>query len=225
VKAAEALAAIGNPALPALPDILDRIAHEPGEDDPRAMEQRYLCNAVFNKMLTDAKKLEDVNREKLLFAIARGLQNQDGSARSKVSEIYQRMTFDEIKPLLPVIHEAVVKPAPSGEMFADGVRLNGLKLLANHHIEEGIAASADYVRSQNPWASQERTPKILEQLLKYGAHAQAVVPKLYEIAEYFEQREPDFPKQLSLKKAAAVREAIAKIEASTERPILRRMKP
>lgn len=224
-KAAEALAAIGKPALPALPEILDRIAHEPEKDDPRAMEQRYLCDAVFGKMLTDAKKLEGVDREKLRTAIARGLQNQDGHARSKVSDIYQRLTFEEIEPLLPAIREAVEKPAPSGEMFADGVRLNGLELLASHHVEEGIAACADYIRTQNPWDSQDRTPKILEQLRRYGAHAQAAIPKLREAAEYFEKREPDFPKQLSLRKAAAVREAIASIEASTEKPVLRQMKP
>jgi hypothetical protein len=41
--------------------------------------------------------------------------------------------------------------------------------------------------------------------------------------DYFEHREPDFPKKLSLEKAAAVREAIAKIEASTEKPELRRL--
>ena len=225
VKAADALAATGKPALPALPDILDRIARTPEKDDPRAMEQRYLCGAVFEKMLTDAKKLEGVDRDQLRTAIARGLQNQDGHARSKVSRIYARLTFEEIQPLLPAIRDAIVRPAPSGEMFADGVRLAGLKLLAAHHIEEGIAACADYVRTQNPWASQERIREILPILLQYGAHAQRAVPQLREAVEYFEQREPDFPKKLSLQKAADVREAIVKIEASTDRPELKQLKP
>jgi hypothetical protein len=222
VQAAQALAAIGTPALPALPAILDRIARSPGTDDPRAMEQRYLCGAVFDKMLTDVKKLEGVDRDQLRTAIARGLQNQDGHARSKVSRIYERLTFDEIKPLLPAIREAIVKPAPSGEMFADGVRLAGLKLLAAHHIEEGITACADYVRTQNPWASQKRITEILPLLLQYGAHAQTVIPQLREAAAYFEQGEPGFPKELSLQKAAAVRETITKIEAATERPAMKR---
>lgn len=223
VKAADALAAIGKEALPALPDILDRIARTPEKDDPRAMEQRYLCGAVFDKMLNDKKKLEGVDRDKLRTAIARGLENQDGHARSKVSRIYERLTFEEIEPLLPAIRDAIVKPAPSGEMFADGVRIAGLKLLAAHHVEDGIAACADYVLTQNPWASQERIREILPILLKYGAHAQRVIPKLREAIEYFETREPDFPKKLSLQKAADVREAIAKIEASQERPELKRV--
>jgi sirohydrochlorin ferrochelatase len=188
------------------------------------MEQRYLCGAVFEKMLNDKKKFEGVDRDKLRTAIARGLENQDGHARSKVSRIYERLTFEEIAPLLPAIRDAIVTPAPSGEMFADGVRLAGLKLLASHHIEEGMAACADYVRTQNPWASQERIREILPILLKYGAHAQRVIPQLREAAEYFETREPDFPKKLSLQKAADVREAIAKIEASQERPALKHVK-
>jgi hypothetical protein len=225
VKAADALAAIGKPALPALPDILDRIARTPDKDDPRAMEQRYLCGAVFDGLLKGAGNLDGVDRDKLRTAIARGLRNQDGHARSKVSGIYARLSFDDIQPLLPAILEAVVKPAPSGEMFADGVRLNGLKVLAAHHIEEGLHACADYVLNQNPWASQERIKEILPILLQYGAHARAVLPKLREAVDYFENREPDFPKKLSLQKAAAVKEAITKIEAATDEPELKRMKP
>ncbi len=224
VKAADALAAIGKPALPVLPDILDRIARTPDEDDPRAMEQRYLCGAVFEKMLRAARNLEGVDRDKLRTAILRGLQNQDGHARGKVSSVYARLSFDEIKPLLPAIHEAIVKPAPSGEMFADGVRLAGLRVLARHHVEEGIVATADYVTGQNPWASQERIKEILPILLQYGAHAKSVIPKLRAAADYFEQHEPDFPKKLRLQKAAAVRETIAKIEATTDEPELVRMK-
>lgn len=225
VKAADALAAIGKEGMVALPDILDRIARTPEKNDPRAMEQRYLCGAVFEKMLNDKKKLEGVDRDKLRIAIARGLQNQDGHARSKVSNIYDRLTFEEIQPLLPAIRDAIVQPAPSGEMFADGVRLAGLRLLASHHMEEGIAAAADYIRTQNPWSSENRIKEILPILLKYGAHAQRVVPQLRATAESFDKGEPDYPKRLSLQKAAAVREAIAKIEASTDRPQLKRIQP
>ena len=224
IKAAEALAAIGKPALPALPDILDRISRAPDEDDPRGMEQRYMCAAVFENMLADARNLEGVDREKLRVAIACGLHNQDGHARGQVSRIYSRLTFEEIEPLLPAIREAVVKPAPSGEMFADEVRLAGLQLLSAHVVEDGVSAIADYVLTQNPWASQERIVHILPLFENYGAHAQTALPKLREAAEYFEQREPNFPKKLSLQKAAAVREAIAKIEAATERPALKRLK-
>ena len=108
-------------------------------------------------------------------------------------------------------------------MFADGVRLNGLKVLAAHRIEEGLQACADYLRTQNPWASQERTPAILDVLQPYGAHAQRLLPHLRETAALFEQGEKDFPKRLSEQKAQAVRAAIARIESAQERPDLRRL--
>ncbi len=220
VKAADALAAIGKPALPALPDILERIARGPTPEDPRGMEQRFLCFAVFRRMLAGPTPLEGVDRGRLRQAILRGLQNQDGQARSEVSTIYERLTFEEIEPLLPAIREAIVKPAPSGEMFADGVRLAGLRVLAAHYIEDGMLACADYLRTQTQWASELRTPDILKILLRYGAHAQAVLPHLRETAAIFERGEHDFPNELSLDKAAMVRATMAKIEAAQERPEL-----
>jgi hypothetical protein len=224
VRAATALAAIGKPAMPALPEMLALIARGPSAQDPRAMEQRFVSFAIFSKMLTSSKSLEGVDREKLREAIAIGLQNQDGRARSEISEIYGRLSYEELQPLLPAIFEAIVKPAPSGEMFADGVRLNGLKVLASHHIEEGMQACADYLRTQNPWASEHRTPEILSVLVSYGAQAQPIVSQLNETADLFEKGEKDFPNHLSKQKAKAVRKAIKQIEASKDRPELKRLK-
>jgi hypothetical protein len=224
VRAASALAAIGQPAHPALPDMLELIARGPSPDDPRGMEQRFVSSAIFGNMLSGSKPPEGVDRDQLRTAIARGLRNQDGHARSQISEIYRRLSYEELQPLLPAVLEAVVEPAPSGEMFADGVRLNGLKVLATHHIDEGIQACADYLRTQNPWASEHRTPEILEVLASYGANAQRVVPHLRETAAMFDKGETNFPDRLSKQKAKAVRGAIEKIEASEDRPPLRRLK-
>jgi hypothetical protein len=109
-------------------------------------------------------------------------------------------------------------------MFADGVRLNGLKVLASNHIEEGIQACTDYLRAQNPWASEERTPEILDILVTYGAEAQRVIPQLRETAASFDRGEKDFPRKLSKQKANAVRKAIEQIEAAQDGPGLRRIK-
>ncbi len=224
VRATTALAAIGKPALPALPDMLEQVARGSSMDDPRGMEQRFASFAIFGKMLSNLKSLDSVDRDNLRNAIARGLQNQDGRARSEISAIYRRLSFEELQPLLPTVLEAVEKPAPSGEMFADGVRLNGLKVLAAHRIEEGMQACADYLRTQNPWASENRTPEILEVLDLYGAEARRLIPHLRETAEMFEKGEVNFPKQLSKQKAKAVRDAIASIEKSQEHPKLRKLK-
>jgi hypothetical protein len=109
-------------------------------------------------------------------------------------------------------------------MFADSIRVEGLRLLAKHHIEEGISACVKYTRDQNPWASEKRTPELMTILLTYGAHAKAVIPELTRIANYFEKDEKDFPPHLMRLKAKSVRETISAIEASTAAPELIRIK-
>jgi len=221
VQAADALAAIGTPAMVAVPELLERLAREPSAQDPRGMEQRFLCFALFGKLLKHS--LDGVDRDLLRKAVAAGLRNQDGRARGDIAGIYQRLSYDELKPLLPAILEAIVTPAPSGEMFADGIRVEGLRLLAKHGIEEGISACVKYTRDQNQWASEKRTPELMKILLSYGTHAKSVIPELKKIADYFEKDEKDFPKNLMLKKAKSVRETITAIEASTHSPELVRI--
>jgi hypothetical protein len=62
--------------------------------------------------------------------------------------------------------------------------------------------------------------EILKLLRRYGAHAQRVIPQLEAHALYFDREEKDFPRELSLRKANNVRETIAAINASTDRPEL-----
>ena len=57
-------------------------------------------------------------------------------------------------------------------------------------------------------------------LLSYGTHAKSVIPELTKIANYFENDEKDFPKNLMLLKAKCVRETIRAIEAATDTPEL-----
>ncbi len=225
IKAAEALASIGDPAMLTVPELLKLLAHVDKENDPRGMQQRYLSFALFDNggehgvgMLN--RSLDGVDRELLYQAVRAGLKNQDGRARGAIGSVYRNLSAEEIKPLLPAILQAAVDPAPSGEMFADEIRLAGLRVLAKHRIKEGIDACVNYTRDQNPWDSQERTPKLMEILLSYGAHAKSTIPELTRIADYFEKDEKDFPRELMLMKAKCVREAIRAIKASTDKPEL-----
>jgi hypothetical protein len=225
IKAADALAAIGKPAMPALPELLALLGHVDKEKDPRGMQQRYLSFALFEPrggML--GQSLDGVDRELLYQAVRAGLKNEDGRARSSIGSVYRNLSSEEIKPLLPAILQAVVEPAPSGVMFADGIRVEGLSLLAKHRVEEGISACVAYTRGQNPWASEKRTPELMKILLSYGAHAKPTIPELRRIADYFEKDEKDFPRNLMIMKANCVRETIRAIEASTEHPELIRIK-
>jgi hypothetical protein len=178
VKAAEALAAIGEPAMPAVPELLTRLAKGPSENDPRGMEQRYLCFAVFGQMLK--RSLDGVDRDLLRQAVAAGLHNQDGRARGTVGGIYQQLTYEEIKPLLPAVHEAIVTPAPSGIMFASGVRLAGVDLLAKHRIKEGMSLCIGIMEIEK-WGKRDRISRCLKTLATYGGAARPVLPQLRQL--------------------------------------------
>ena len=223
IKAAEALAAIGAPAMKTVPQLLELLAQVNPQNDPRGMQQRYLSFALFDGDGMLSRSLEGVDRESLYKAVRAGLKNQDGRARGSLGSVYRHLSAEDIKPLLPAIYQAIIEPAPSGEMFADSIRVEGLRLLAKHRIEEGIRACVNYTRDQNPWASEHRTPELMEILLTYGTHAKLVVPDLTRIANYFEKDEKDFPRELMLRKAQCVRETIVAIEASTDTPELSRL--
>ncbi len=213
IEAARALNQIG--AASAVPELLKILARAPAKDDPRGMEQRYL---LLDNILS--KPLKDVDLPTLYAAIRAGLHNQDGRARSEISPIYKTLTAQQIEPLLPDIYQSVMKAAPSGEMFADDIRIAGLRVLAKYHVKEGISASVYYMRNQNTWASEHRTPEIMKLLLTYGAHAKAVIPELKQLADAFDKGEDNFPKNLSRQKAKYIREKILVIEAANESPTL-----
>ena len=209
VQAADALAAIGGPAMAAVPELLERLAQDPTGEDPRGMEQRYLCFAVFGKMLK--KSLDGVDRDLLRKAVAAGLRNQDGRARGEVGGIYQQLGYEEIKPLLPAIHEAIVKPAPSGEMFASGIRLSGLELLARHRIQEGMPLCLA-VMEIDKWGKRDRITRCLKILGTYGAAAKPLLPQLREL----EQKLAVHSEARGLKpQIDQLRSLIAEIESAT----------
>lgn len=225
IKAAEALANIGSRAIGVVPELLQMLAQVDPVRDPRGMQQRYLTFALFDREFGGllSRSLDGVDVAALHAAVRAGLRNQDGRARSSLGSVYRNLSADAIAPLLPAVLQAVTDPAPSGEMFADGIRVEGLRVLAKNRIEEGISACVVYARDQNPWNSQERTPELMKILLTYGARAKVVLPELRRLADYFEKEERDFPEALKKQKARSVRETIAAIEAAVDAPELIRL--
>jgi hypothetical protein len=178
VKAAEVLASIGQPAMGTVPTLLEMLAKGPTKADPRGMEQRYLMFTVFGQMLR--RSLDGVDKMQLRKAVAAGLKNQDGRARGSIGSIYNQLSYDEIKPLLPAVHEAIVKPAPSGVMFASGIRISGVNLLAKHHIKEGMGLAID-VMEIHKWGKKNRIGQCMKVLGKYGGAAKPILPKLRQL--------------------------------------------
>jgi len=181
ILAAEALAGIGDPARAAIPEMLARLTKSDPEHDPRNMEQRYLCFALFDRRDgLIAKSLEGVDRSLLLEAVRAGLRNEDGRARGCLGTVYQNLTYEEIKPLLPAVHRAIVEPSPSGIMFADGIRLSGLELLARHRIREGMPLCMQ-ILDIHRWGKKARITQCLKIIEMYGAAAKAILPQLRQL--------------------------------------------
>jgi hypothetical protein len=221
MKAASALAAIGKPAMKTVPKLLKMFSYRDVKKDPRSMQQRYLSFALFNSrggLLS--RSLDGVDKQALLKAVKIGLNNDDGRARGAMSSVYKNLKFNDLKPLLPFIYDAIVEPSPSGIMFADGIRVAGLKLFSKHLISEGLELTVDYMKNQKAHGSQKRIHDLIKLVEVYGAHAKRVIPKLEKVIYYFEKEEIDFPKRLSLEKAAAVQKLIAKIKGQTKKPTL-----
>ena len=215
VKAAEAIAQTGPAGMVALPEILTIIARGATKADPRAMEQRYLNFVVFGKMVKNP--LKDVDPALLQKAIIAGLTNEDGSARGAVSDIYNRLSYEEIKPLLPAIRDAIINPAQSGVMFAGKVRLAGAAILAKHRIKEGMELTF-VAMDVNKWGKGSRIPRSLNTLEKYGSAAKPMIPKLRELEALFNTYKPS---DNTRKYIAQIHKVIKTIETSTKKIELR----
>ena len=182
VCAAEALAGIGEASRSALPAMLKACARQ-DPHDPRQFQQRGLAFSLFypggalgSKGLLGSS-LEGVDRSLLYPAIQAVAQNDDGRARGCLRSVYQYLTLADIGALASVIVKSIAEKAPSGEMFAGGVRLAGVKLLAKERIKEGIPLAFVAMDWRN-WGAGERIAVCLDALKLYGGSA---LPVLKEI--------------------------------------------
>lgn len=181
VKATEAIASMGAKAASAIPILLEMLAQGSTETDPRGMQQRYLCFALFNRrdgML--GKSLEGVDRHLLYAAVKAGLCNEDGRARGSIESVYRNLSFKEIEPILPAILQAVNEPAPSGIMFADGIRLSGMEILAKNRIKEGMPLCLSLI-DPDRWGMGNRINRCLKALRQYGGAAKLLIPQVQEL--------------------------------------------
>ena len=223
IKAAEALANIGEAAKPAVPDLL-RVECTPSADDPRGMVQRYVAFCLFypgrvlNVQGLLARSLEGVDRQQLYPAVEAVLTNQDGRVREAISSVYGLLSYEEIRPLLPAVYRAILEPAPSGEMFADGIRLAGLELLAKYRIAEGVPLCTQLVDHKR-WGEGRRIPALMKILLGYGAAAKSQLPELRKLEAALSE-----PRANGKDRLEDVRHAIATLEAAKGEVPLRSLK-
>lgn len=218
IKAAEALASIGEPARTVAPKLLTMLASENLEKDPRNMEQRFLCFALFDQRTGLLRgNLEGIDREALYRAVRAGLRNEDGRARGALSSVYKNLDFEEVEALLPAIHRAVVEPSPSGIMFADDIRLKGLEVLAKHKVKEGMELCIEVVEFDR-WGQGRRLERCLKILQQYGGAAREMLPRLKRLEEQMlAQKHP----KATAKQLEVVKSTISVIETDSNPPELR----
>jgi hypothetical protein len=227
IRAAYALAGIGQAAAKSVPELL-RLAMAGTPDDPRQTTRRYIGMALFLGGYVDtgpkrgllADSVAKVDTDVLIPVLKQMLETDDGLVRAQIGYLYNKLSDKELDRLWPDIIRAVDKGAPSGEMYANEVRMAGVNLLAKHHIKEGIRAIARYACTQGDWASENRTPLIMEALKSYGSAAKEVLPDLRDLVARWKVA-TDFPDDCNKKRLDAVEEAIRYIEAATEAPPLR----
>jgi len=213
-----------NVAKPAIPVLL-RMAVQHSPNDPRNMLQQDIATALFYKGnakprvgLLHKYGLSNAPRNLLIPAIKELLTNQNGGARSVLGWVYPKLTKDETKLLWRDIYQSTRKIAPSGIMFASNIRTDGLNVMADHHIKEGLDLTVWYMRNQKSHNSPQRIPRALDAILKYKYHAKRIIPDLEKQLPYWEARKN--PNKLSSPKHPAnlIRAAIKKIQAMPNQP-------
>ena len=195
IRAAFALTAIGSPALKAVPELLSRCTLEQAAD-PRGMEAKYLAFALFRADFVDqippqpgliSQSLEGVDRALVYPAIRRMLASDDGLGTMSMRSIFRTMSVSELQPLLPAIVRVANETAPSGEMFAQEIRVEALRFMAQNQIAEGMPVFIEYARTQNGWGS--KTKEILPLLQLYGTQARVILPQLKELHQLWKKQD------------------------------------
>ncbi len=225
VKAANALKNIGDTAKPVVPEMLKAVVvtAEPVTpvvwDDPIQLTHGELAAALFQGLLR--KSIEGVDRDLLYPAIRAIAQNADGMARATLTRtISEQLTLADVRALAPDILTAIDVPSPADTMFANEIRLAGLKALSKYHFQEGIRVAVKFAATQSNHGSENRMGEIMKELLGYGAAAKVVLPDLKKLVIQ-SNTDPDFPDWAKERRTASVVEAIKALEAATDQPELR----
>ncbi len=190
-------------------------------DDPKGSMKERLSHAMFysgnaeryRAFARSGEGVENMDSDLLVHTVRELLKNKNGGARSTVSIVYDHLNEAQLKELWPDIYRATRELAPSGIMFASGVREAGINLMAKHHAREGMELAAWYISNQKFHGSDGGTKFCLKVLVEqYGGHAKAVLPELEKAAQYWSPdglagQEPSAPGILAM-----IREGIAAIE-------------
>ncbi|NQT54145.1 acetylesterase, partial [bacterium] len=208
------------------PDLL-KLATRQMPADPRRMAQRAVAAALFSTprggpkgLFVDSLAYDDPHA--VVAAVASILANEDGRTRGLLTTVFANLKDDaQLAAYLPAILEATRKSAPSGIMFADGIRMAGLDLLSRMRIREGMAPCIEQMEPDR-WAQGRRIPRCLASLGRYGGNARPLLPQLQKVQEQVRARRGDKKSKAAL--MAKFDETIKAIKDDKDPPKLRSAK-
>ena len=227
-KAANAIKKLEGTAKPVVTDVLKAVVKtaEPLQPvawaDPIQFTHGQLAEALFSGPLKDS--LKDIGPTLVYPAIRVVARNADGMARMHLRGYFENnLTEKDVEALGPDVLAAVKTPSPADTMFANEIRMGGMKALVKYHFKEGIDACVILAKFQGGHGSETRTGEIMKDLVGYGRAARKVVPELRALIVQFndECRSGGFPEDCNKMRVASLKEAIKAIEAAKDEPKMR----
>ena len=201
--AVNALAAQGETTLQAVtPDLL-KLAVRTLPADPRRMAQRAVATALFARPRGGTRgrfvdSLDYDDPPALVAAVGGILANEDGRTRGLLTPVMKNLQDDaQLAAYLPAVLEVTRISAPSGIMFADGIRMAGLDLLSRMRIRDGMAFCVEQIDPLR-WGGPNRIPRCLAALKRYGANARPLLPQLKKLQEQIRARRGNENEKASL---------------------------
>jgi len=166
----------------------------------------------FRGIFRDGKGSETLDRPLLIAAIKSILMNPNGAARSEVSVVFDNLSKQDLEQLWGDIYYATKNKAPSGVMFAGGARINGVKIMGENHIKEGLEAGVEFVIREQTWGNFNRKRLGFSTLVPYGKALKPYYPELEAVIDTWAKHRKKDRQQIS-KKFAEMLEKAKKIDA------------
>jgi hypothetical protein len=227
-KAANSIKKIGGAPAQEVRDVLEAVAKtaEPLQPvawaDPVQFTHGQLAEALFSGSLKDTVK--DCSPKLVYPAIRAVATNPDGMARMHLRGYFENnLTEKDVQALGPDIYAAVKTASPADTMFANEIRMGGMKALVKYQFKEGMEACVTLAKFQGGHGSETRTGEIMKDLISYGKAAKLMVPQLKELIAQFnnECKTGGFPEGCNIQRVTSVEQAIKAINAATTEPKMR----
>ena len=177
-------------AIRAVPALLKLAAQHDPKTDPLRQRQRVIGKVLFyyghvepyRGIFGYRRHITNVDPKLLVPALKQILLAANGRVLTQAGHIFNQLSPDEVKQLWPWIYVATAYRAPSGVMFADGVRYDGLRLMAAHHVREGLELGLKLM-SENRWGAWSRVTTVPKIMAEYGGAAKPYVPAMRKIID------------------------------------------